>query len=553
MQGLCRLTIMLLCAATFSVLAGGCAQVGSPLGGPADKRGPRLQKVSPPHRSVNINPKEVMFTFDEFLLVDGVAKEVFMSPVPTKRPDVFALNKRLQVKFKEPLLPNRTYVITLERGIKDFTEKNSIPEVIQYAFSTGPTLSTGAIAGKLIFPPTGRGEKGFTVGLYDADSVREKGLYKLRPLYAADADTLGRFVLSYLPLGNFILFGFKDADRSYTYNSPGEKIAYDYSQSIRISADTLEQARDLYTFLPDTVKPLLRSVDALSERLIRFSFSEMVTQGTIACGPDTLRWRRGDIAPYTDGPYDDGDMSRVVFMLSKPFGKDSLQFAVSATDSIGNRVDTLATKRFKTSKELNTELKVVKARQDSPDPFTHRFYCNSPLTLRALAERVQVLDSAKKPVAVKKRLAYNDFYITLPPGLDSTAKLTLKLDSLLQSIEGFVQTKPQSISLKYPNTAVLGTLRGGIDTETDSLLLVLSGIGKNKRRYYSYGRQFNFENVLQGEYELILVEDRDNNHRWTPGRLVPLQLPESVYIFPDKIKIKGGLEADGLTLTYPPK
>lgn len=545
--------VMLLGVVAFYWLMEGCAQIANPTGGPKDVRGPVLLKVTPAHRSVRISPRQVTFLFDEYLLMDGVSREVFVSPVPRIPPDVFVINKKLVVKFNEPLLPNRTYVITLQRGVKDFTEKNPIPETIQYAFSTGDKVEDGAVAGRITFPPTGKGPKGFTMGIYDPDSVQEKGFYKLRPIYAADADTLGRYVLSYLPVGKFVLFGFSDLDRSFSYNNPGERVAYDSLQVITITPENLQQTRDVLAFLPDTIKPVLQSVEALSPQLLSFTFSEPVQSGSITCNTDTLRWQQPTDPGYTEGPYEEGDRTRVLFFLNEPMGTDSLRFTIAATDTVGNALDTAATKRFKRTKELNKEQRIIQSKLSSPDPYTFRFHCTSPISKEILADSIVVLDSTNKPTKVNKRLAYSDFLITLPPGLDSTTKFTLVIDTTVASLEGFRLKKAEKVALKYPNLQRLGTLRGGIDSPLDSLLIILESTDKKKQRFYSYGRQFNFENVPEGEYQLILVDDSDYNHRWTPGNLVPLRQPEAVYYFPERVRIKGGLEADGLVLQYPPR
>ena len=63
------------------LLGAGCAQLGSPYGGPVDKDPPVVIKTKPPQNSVNFEPKDkIVIYFDEFVQLKDVYQEMMVSP-----------------------------------------------------------------------------------------------------------------------------------------------------------------------------------------------------------------------------------------------------------------------------------------------------------------------------------------------------------------------------------------------------------------------------------------------------------------------------------------
>src|SRR5690349_5912615 len=64
-------------------LAGGCASMGMPTGGPRDTLPPVLVNVTPADSGLNFNTKKITFVFDEYIQLDDPL-QILVSPTPVK-------------------------------------------------------------------------------------------------------------------------------------------------------------------------------------------------------------------------------------------------------------------------------------------------------------------------------------------------------------------------------------------------------------------------------------------------------------------------------------
>ncbi len=533
-----------------------CAQPLKPTGGPKDVSPPRLLRTSPPMRARNVQPKKVVLTFNEF--IDSKAqlyREIVVSPRLARQPDMWVINKHIDIVFKEPLRPNTTYSIVLKRGIKDENEKNPIPQNIIYAFSTGSRLDSATVSGQILSPLSGLGDKGFTVALYHPDSVAQKGFAKLNPTYSIDADSTGSFLIPYVPYGKFVLFGFNDRNRNGVYDGGGEKVARDYDPT-PIRLDTLNQdiRRNLFSFQPDTAAPRLRAADLSGERTLILEFSEAVVAGAITVnqnGADTLRWTVAGTPPYLNE-----DPTRIAYFLQKPLTTDTLAIRLLAiTDTVGNKTDTTVRKLFRLPRKPDRRFTLTAARPDGKsttpeNPYALRFYSTSLLDSTTARKYITLQDSGKKKIPFRLELSHYDVIAHLPTALDTLIKYTLEIDSALTARDGYKIDKRQSIAITYPRQQQFGALRGAIDSPLEYIIVVLFDY-KQKRRYTSYGRSVNFSYLPPGEYNVAIIEDTDGNRRFTPGRVRPALPSEEVYYYPDKVRIRGGITTERFLLKYP--
>src|ERR1039457_3062970 len=90
-----------------------CAIIGGgPSGGKKDTKAPIVKSVVPANKSVNFNASKIVVTFDEFVDLDNVYKEVIVSPTLPKLPEIFINRKTLTINLKNTTLqPNTTYSI----------------------------------------------------------------------------------------------------------------------------------------------------------------------------------------------------------------------------------------------------------------------------------------------------------------------------------------------------------------------------------------------------------------------------------------------------------
>ena len=92
-----------------SFIITGCAQVGTPTGGPRDSIAPKLVSAQPNLKSTNFKGNKILLTFDEYVDVKDVQTNVLVSPFPKISPTISFKLKTVTIKLKDTLKENTTY------------------------------------------------------------------------------------------------------------------------------------------------------------------------------------------------------------------------------------------------------------------------------------------------------------------------------------------------------------------------------------------------------------------------------------------------------------
>ena len=203
------------------VILDGCANQIPPTGGDRDSLPPILVKVSPEDSSMNFNNKTIMFTFDEF--IEDVQQQnpfvnVIISPIPKNFPNIESKLRTLSIRLKDTLEPNTTYYFNFGDVIKDVNEKNILKD-FSYIFTTGTTIDSLQLAGKVVMAETGGIDSTMIVMLYK--NGEDSAIYG-KPRYITRVDGKGNFRFMYLPGGTYYIYAVKDnnGQRSYSANQP---------------------------------------------------------------------------------------------------------------------------------------------------------------------------------------------------------------------------------------------------------------------------------------------------------------------------------------------
>ncbi|MCB0713343.1 MAG: Ig-like domain-containing protein [Ignavibacteriae bacterium] len=191
-----------------------------PPGGPPDKEAPQVRETFPVDGEVNFDGKKVEITFNEYLRESGVSEELVITPIPERPPEIDWSGKTLEIRFRDPLLPNRTYAVTVGGGITDLSG-NRLGSPVTLRFSTGSVIDSGRIAGSVA---GAEGRKAFVFAWLipgDVSTFNDTTQFDQVPpdMIAPVADN-GSFSLEGLPPGRYRLASVIDEflDRRY---SPG--------------------------------------------------------------------------------------------------------------------------------------------------------------------------------------------------------------------------------------------------------------------------------------------------------------------------------------------
>ena len=190
------------------VVLTGCANMIPPSGGDRDSLPPHLVKVTPPDSSTGFSNKTITFTFDEYIdQPQDIFKDLLISPTPSILPNVESKLRTLKVTIKDTLEPNTTYYYNFGDAIKDVNEGNVLHN-FSYIFTTGTTLDTLQLSGKVLLAETGGIDSTLIVMLHR--SGEDSAVVKERARYITRLDGKGNFKFLYLPSGTYYLYALKD-------------------------------------------------------------------------------------------------------------------------------------------------------------------------------------------------------------------------------------------------------------------------------------------------------------------------------------------------------
>lgn len=248
-----------------TALLSGCAQIGAPTGGPKDTLAPQLVNANPKLKSVNVTANKISLTFNEYIEVKDAFNNVLVSPLPKNIPIVDYKLKTVTVRLKDTLQPNTTYSINFGNAIVDINEGNALNN-FTYIFSTGNTIDSLQLKGKIFMAETGKVDSTLMVMLYR--NAPDSAVEKRRPDYVGRISGDGSFTFTNLPAGQFKLYALKDGDGSKTYNIKTELFAF-ADAAITVSDTTPSTTLYAYSELKDTrnTKPDVAPAPANDKRL----------------------------------------------------------------------------------------------------------------------------------------------------------------------------------------------------------------------------------------------------------------------------------------------
>ncbi len=253
----------------------GCANPGTPSGGPRDRKPPVLIKSVPQPNSTGFSGNMLTLTFDENIQLKDQDTKFVMSPPLAIQPKLDAHANVLRVRFDSDtiLMPGTTYTLDFADCLSDLNEGN-IYQDFTFTFSTGESQDSMMISGNLYDAQTISPISGVYVLLQQ--NLADSAFRTVPPVRIAKTDNFGRFQIKNVPAGrDYRIFALDDQNRNFLFDQPGEQIAWfdgnispaweirQITDSVRIdslslSADTADWVfepivRDTLVYTPDSL------------------------------------------------------------------------------------------------------------------------------------------------------------------------------------------------------------------------------------------------------------------------------------------------------------
>ncbi|NDA61367.1 MAG: hypothetical protein EBX50_04920 [Chitinophagia bacterium] len=180
-----------------------CANIIPPGGGLRDTLPPRLIMAVPKDSALNVKPKLITLSFDEYVTAMDIPQNLVVNPYLENAPLVDYKLRNITIKLKDTLRDNTTYSFRFGEAIRDVNEGN-IARNLTYTFSTGKTLDSLRYRGKVMLAQNGKIDSTLIVVLHR--NLSDTAIFKLKPPYYAKLDGKGEFSFSFLPSDSFQVF-----------------------------------------------------------------------------------------------------------------------------------------------------------------------------------------------------------------------------------------------------------------------------------------------------------------------------------------------------------
>ncbi len=528
-----------------ALLLAACANPRPPTGGPPDQTPPALEASTPEAGAVNVSAASVQMTFSEYVDAASFARAFSINP-PLEGRLVFKWRRRrVEIRFPEPLRENTTYILTLDTDLRD-AHNVALKQPITLAFSTGPVINKGRIAGRVLDAGQGTGLSGFDVLAYAAPDSAAPAVLPERPDYRTQTDEGGQFAFAYLNEQPYFVVAVQDRNRN---RRPDATEAFAVPPRPVLRADTVQTGAEDLRWLAaplDTIPPALQRVRPLSSRRLALRFSESIQ----LTSRDTTGWLLQDSLAGRNvalrAVYLFPDDPRQVFWLTDSLAAvpHRLRVGATVTDSSGNRVlpDVLG---FTPPAEADTlRLRFLGFAPQPTAPGGQgpsvlppsvlpgvRF--NQPLDEARLREIVAVQDTTGQALAFTAASADGTTYrLQQSPALQPGQTLQVRVDGRRLGAADTVFTQRfERISPRQ-----LGDLSGTVTARDTSRVIVVelyvTGEQASARPYATTqadatGR-FLFRDLPEHTYRFRAFVDHNGNGRWDVGTITPYRPAEPV-------------------------
>ena len=214
--------IMKICFILLLWLHGGCASDRPPSGGPFDTTPLQVVFISPAPSSVNVSTDRIHLTFSHYISGRQLLDALHFSP-SIGAYDIDVKGNQVEIKVFKPLEKNRTYVITIDKNLRDYRGR-TFPAPYTLAFSTGPVLDTGIISGNVINADFSPAANALLLAFTERPDPSQAGTLLTRePDYLIQANGSGAFSFNNIGSGLYRIIAVNNRNNDLRFDSKTEE------------------------------------------------------------------------------------------------------------------------------------------------------------------------------------------------------------------------------------------------------------------------------------------------------------------------------------------
>ncbi|HLW49758.1 MAG TPA: Ig-like domain-containing domain [Sphingobacteriaceae bacterium] len=522
------LLFLMLLASTYR-----CANIREPMGGPIDSIPPVLLDEQPPNLSTNFSAKKVVLTFDEFIRINNVSREISISPDMEAFPQFKVKRKQLEIEFPDSLAENTTYLINFGRAIADNNEGNPLLDYT-YVFSTGDNIDSLSISGTVINAQTNEPEPLISVILIPTSQDSTFG--KRKANIFSTTDSLGNFKLNYLRSDDYRIYALKEQNNDRIYNSPEEWIGF-LPDSISLNSDTSNIILWTSKETPENFRILDRKIEPKGSISLRFNLPLEDPKIKIT-DPDSL-----DLTKIVH--YNRQRDSATIWVADMGF--DSIKMQVFSSDSL---MDSLLIRRPSSDRYNRNIILTNNLESNKVNRIKHlALYSSAPLSMLDRSKIALLEDSVAVTNFQLLRDSIDNRNLLLRYNWKPKANYELVLDD--GALLGYFEEKNERILFRFTmdENDRYGHLSLNIEVPDSIGQYIIELIDDNGTKIYdetiiNSSQKLEYKNYLEGRYRVRIIYDSNKNGKWDPGSLKNKIQPERVWYYDKVFNIRPNWEQE---------
>ncbi|HWR82688.1 MAG TPA: Ig-like domain-containing protein [Candidatus Deferrimicrobium sp.] len=549
-------------AAVLTMILAGCAEVAPPPGGEVDKTGPTLLGSTPASGAVNVAPgNSIIIFFSEGVRQPSSGKGVFISPRPSRDPKLKWKTDRLEIVLPDSFQAQTTHMVALSADIADL-RGNRLDSSTIIAFSTAPTIDSGAVAGYVY--SQGKPAAGTLVGLFRAGTFQDSitAYDSLYPDYLGQASREGYFRFAFLPRQEYQLVAFDDKNRNERFEPKREGFALP-DRPVVVGGDFPLENLQLALTTQDTASPEVIAAAYTADRIVRLRLSRTIPLDlmrqyahnvTLRSQADTTQVITANALLESDtnvasilhvyfGALNDGlyqvdltyDVSRPVIS----YGNLSVKNVADKNPPTIERFSPDSKPRFVSQVKMQAVFsEAVDTAKITPETFVLRQKSGGQVPFTAKWHDVfhLLLEPSKLREGESYTLAVSEFDV-----------VDLAGNALGDSLREYSFSTLDADSLGMVSGDVVVAIPGQQDTPSE---LTFRKIGTDQSyETTASGHQFKID-LPAGRYLITGFVDSDLDGKRGYGSIIPFSLAETWMAFPDTVSVRARFETAGLHLEF---
>ena len=518
-----------------------CAKRGSITGGLKDTLAPVLKSSYPKNFNTNFKGTEIKLTFDEFIKLKDLKKQLIISPPMKNEPLILptSVGKIVTIKINDTLQPNTTYSFNFGQSIEDNNEGNPLSQ-FRYVFSTGAIIDSLFISGTVKDGYEKEVESFVSVMLYEVnDKFNDSVVYKETPRYITNTlDSLKTFKLDNLKAGKYLLVAMKDYGSNNKFNPNKDKIGFK-KEFITIPNDTVYELKLFKEVLPfKAFKPIQVS----GNRLI-FPYEGKTDEMKL-----TLKNKETDL-PIIITKFPKKDSLQIWY---KPLKVDSLSLAVSKGKYNKNFT-------FKIKEQKKDSLNITTT-QNRTNGFRDSFVLESATPITKIDNsKIKLIN--KDSVAVAFTTKYDDFnqqiLFDFKKELSENYTFTIMPGALTDYLEQ--SNKNSSFKLITKSLEEYGNLK--VSLQNVKRFPVLVQLTNNAglvvaTEYCESKTKVEFSFIDPSLFSLRAIYDDNKNAIWDTGNFLEKRQAEEIIYLSKEIDVRANWDIEqvfDLSIPYTPE